>query len=258
MRRGRSRQSTVLLLSRDHHQQDYQIFPATRVAIWFRSTLRLASIRSSMTLVSLTHQLIFQHGLMAMSQVQVTWPSSTRSTAASSCSGVSASASTGKCNLRPNFVPGQLGDSTPLMSAHDYSNRRPIFRVTGTGFFYGFTFIDKLDYEKTHHLLDTFSFTGRNRADTFYQKILSSFGAHGGISSTFTRTRDSEVVIVAPAPAPGTQTIDTDGVSSASPYIYNCSIRSKYGMCAFLPMEMMSRASNLWLWRNTHCDCTSA
>ena len=136
-----------------------------------------------------------------------------------------------KCNLRPNFVPGQPGDSTPLDEAHDYSNRRPIFRVTGTGFFYGFTFIDKLDYEKTHHLLDTFSFTGRNRADTFYQKILSSFGAHGGISSTFTRTRDSEVVIVAPAPAPGTQTIDTDGVSSASPYIYNCSIRSKYGMC---------------------------
>jgi len=136
-----------------------------------------------------------------------------------------------KCNLRPNYVPGQPGDSLPLNEAADYSNRRPIFRVTGTGFFYGFTFIDKLNYEKTHHLLDTFSFTGRTRADVFYEKILSSFGAHGGISSTFTKTRDSEVIIVAPAPAPGLQTIATDGVSSASPYIYNCSIRSKYGMC---------------------------
>ena len=132
-----------------------------------------------------------------------------------------------KCNIRPDFVPG---GTNALDEAADYSNRGSIFLVTGTGFYYGFTFLDKENYPYTHHLLHTFEFAGRTRTDEFYSKILKSFGSVAGISSTFTQTRDSEVQIVGPAPAPGTQTEATDSVSSASPYIFNCSIRSLYGM----------------------------
>lgn len=132
-----------------------------------------------------------------------------------------------KCNIRPDFVPG---GTNALDEAADYSNRGSIFLVTGTGFYYGFTFLDKESYPYTHHLLHTFEFAGRTRTDEFYSKILKSFGSVAGISSTFTQTRDSEVQIVGPAPAPGTQTQATDSVSSASPYIFNCSIRSLYGM----------------------------
>ena len=132
-----------------------------------------------------------------------------------------------KCNIRPDFVPGGTNAQD---EAADYSNRGSIFLVTGTGFYYGFTFLDKENYPYTHHLLHTFEFAGRSRVDEFYSKILKSFGNVAGISSTFTRTRTSEVEIVGPAPAPGTQTEATDSVSSASPYIFNCSIRSLYGM----------------------------
>ncbi len=132
-----------------------------------------------------------------------------------------------KCNIRPDFVPG---GTNALDEAADYSNRGSIFLVTGTGFYYGFTFLDKENYPYTHHLLHTFEFAGRSRVDEFYSKILKSFGNVAGISSTYTKTRNSEVEIVGPAPAPGTQTEATDSVSSASPYIFNCSIRSLYGM----------------------------
>ena len=128
-----------------------------------------------------------------------------------------------KTNLRPTYVPAFDQERK------DYSNRSSIFRVTGTGYYYGFTFLDKVNYTESHHLLDTFSFAGRSRTDAFYAKILASFGASSGIS-TLARTRNSEVQIVGPQPLPGFQTEATDTVESASPYIYNCSIRSLYGM----------------------------
>ena len=129
-----------------------------------------------------------------------------------------------KTNLRPTYVPAFDQENA------DYSNRTSIFRVTGTGYYYGFTFLDKKDYNESHHLLDTFSFAGRDRVDAFYAKILASFGASSGVS-TLARTRNSEVRIVGPQPAPGFQSQTTDTVESASPYIYNCSIRSVLGMC---------------------------
>ena len=128
-----------------------------------------------------------------------------------------------KTNLRPTYVPAFAQE------AADYSNRSSIFRVTGTGYYYGFTFLDKPNYTESHHLLDTFSFAGRTRVDAFYAKILASFGASSGVS-TLARTRNSEVRIVGPQPAPGKQDQTTDTVESASPYIYNCSIRSVYGL----------------------------
>ena len=129
-----------------------------------------------------------------------------------------------KTNLRPVYVPAFDQENA------DYSNRSSIFRVTGTGYYYGFTFLDKKNYTQSHHLLDTFSFAGRARTDAFYAKILASFGASSGIS-TLARTRNSEVQIVGPQPDPGKQSQTTDTVESASPYIYNCSIRSTYGLC---------------------------
>ena len=129
-----------------------------------------------------------------------------------------------KTNLRPTHVPAFDQENA------DYSNRTSIFRVTGTGYYYGFTFLDKPGHNESHHLLDTFSFAGRDRVDAFYAKILASFGASSGVS-TLARTRNSEVRIVGPQPDPGFQSETTDTVESASPYIYNCSIRSVYGMC---------------------------
>jgi hypothetical protein len=134
-----------------------------------------------------------------------------------------------KTNIYPTFVPAFEKEQA------DFSNRSAIFRVTGTSYLYGFTFLDKINadgsvFAESHHLLDCFAFAGKARTDEFYAKIVTSFGAVAGIDDALAVTRTSETQIVGPQPLPGFQDEKTDTVQSASPYIYNCSIRSTYGL----------------------------
>jgi hypothetical protein len=133
-----------------------------------------------------------------------------------------------KTVFRPNTVPAAADELA------DCSNRRAIFKVTGTGYYFGFSFMDKAGSTSSHHLLDCFQFTSQSELDEFYGKIRSAFGGSGntgGINLSLAVTNTPEYQIVGPAPAPGSQTIDTDTTDSASPYIFNCSVRSKYGIC---------------------------
>lgn len=145
------------------------------------------------------------------------------------CSLVAVSSDLRKTILRPEFVPAANADE-----ASDASNRRSIFKVTGTGYYWGLTFMDKVGYEESHHLLHCFEFASLAELDEFYGKIRTAFaGANntGGLSLALTVTRTSEYEIVGPRPASGNQTAATDTTTSASPYIFNCSIRSNYGLC---------------------------
>ena len=128
-----------------------------------------------------------------------------------------------KTLLRPAFVP------TPTDEAADYSNRRTIFRTTGGGYYFGFTFLDQAGATTSHHLLDCFQFTSETQLDTFYSKVLAKLETLGGLSSANTVSRNSEFEIVGPRPANADISVDT--VGSASPYIYNISLRSTYGLC---------------------------
>jgi hypothetical protein len=133
-----------------------------------------------------------------------------------------------KTVFRPNTVPAAADELA------DCSNRRAIFKVTGTGYYFGFSFMDKAGSTSSHHLLDCFQFTSQSELDEFYGKIRSAFGGAGntgGINLSLAVTNTPEYQIVGPAPAPGSQTIDTDTTDSASPYIFNCSVRSKHGIC---------------------------
>ena len=136
-----------------------------------------------------------------------------------------------KTILRPDFVP------TPEAEAADFSNRRAIFKVTGGGYYFGFTFLDKLGFNQSHHLLDAFQYASKDELDTLYSKILKCFGpeATGLTSAENTQSRLSEYQITG---AVGDNPVNfqdptggTDTVRSASPYIYNTSLRSTYGMC---------------------------
>jgi microcystin-dependent protein len=128
-----------------------------------------------------------------------------------------------KTIIRPDFVP------TPNDEAADYSNRRSIFHVTGGGYYFGYTFQDKPGVTTSHHLLDCFQFTSETQLDGFYAKVYSTLGTLGGLSAANTDSREVEYQITGPQPATPASTVDT--VNSASPYIYNCSIRSIYGLC---------------------------
>jgi len=132
-----------------------------------------------------------------------------------------------KTIIRPDAVPAVADE------ASDASNRRSIFKVTGTGYYFGFTFMDKAGSTASHHLLHCFEFASQSELDEFYTKIRQAFGGAnntGGLDNALAVTRSSEYEIVGPQPASGSQTVNTDTTLSASPYIFNCSIRSNYGL----------------------------
>jgi hypothetical protein len=127
-----------------------------------------------------------------------------------------------KVTLRPSFVP------TAADELADYSNRRSILKVTGTGFFFGMTFMDKVGLNSSHHLLDCFHFGSEADLDQFYAKVFTACGSGGNLSEALTVTRGTEYEIV--GPITGLPTSAWDTTASASPYIFNCSIRSDYGI----------------------------
>jgi len=133
-----------------------------------------------------------------------------------------------KTIFRPDVVPAVADE------AANASNRRSIFKVTGTGYYFGFTFMDKAGSTASHHLLDCFHFADKDELDEFYTKIRQAFGGTnntGGLDNDLAVTRTAEYQIVGPQPAAGSQDINTDTTVSASPYVFNCSIRSNYGLC---------------------------
>lgn len=128
-----------------------------------------------------------------------------------------------KTLLRPNYVP------IPEAEASDYSNRRTIFKTTGGGYYYGWTAVDKADQNESAHLLSVFEYASKADLDEFYGKIRSSFGGVANINVDFVEPRIDEYQIVGPLPPVSTEATDT--VTGSSPYIYNISLRSKWGMC---------------------------
>lgn len=131
-----------------------------------------------------------------------------------------------KTVLRPNVVP------PPAVEAADYSNRRAIFKMTGGGYYSGFTVLDKIDADASHHLLDVFQLTSKAELDEFYTKIRSSFSGIAGINDDFAVSRNSETQLVGPSPSVPIEAVDT--VGGASPYILNVSLRSEWGMCGLM------------------------
>jgi hypothetical protein len=123
-----------------------------------------------------------------------------------------------KTVIRPAFVPASNGNAS--------TGRSAIFRITGGSFFFNFTFKDNLSTASSHHLLSCFEFCNATDLQEYYDKIETAFG----LNTTASEIRPGETEIVAPAPA-GTPTNATDTTVGSSPYVFNCSVRSDYGLC---------------------------
>ena len=121
-----------------------------------------------------------------------------------------------KSIVRPTFVPTPGGDIT--------DDRSAIFRVTGGSYFFNFTFKDADSVNVSHHLLDCFAFTNTAELGDFYNKVAQAVGVTG----SYGIANPGETVIT--APQPGTPVEGVDGVTGSSPYIFNCSVRSLYGL----------------------------
>jgi len=122
-----------------------------------------------------------------------------------------------KSIIRPTYVP-DFGGSID-------NDRSAIFRMTGGAYFFQFTFKDKLNANSTHHLLDCFSYTSDEELLDFYNKVRTACG----ITAAAQVANPGETQIVAPQPV--TPFVDVDGIVGSSPYVFNCSIRSVYGLC---------------------------
>lgn len=129
-----------------------------------------------------------------------------------------------KVTIRPTWVPAAANISS------DYSNLRGMLKITGTGYFFGFTVMDKIGLAASHHLLQAFHFASKAELDAFYAKCFSAVGSGADLSNALTATRGTEYEIVGPIVADQTPTSAWDTTASASPYIFNCSIRSDYGL----------------------------
>lgn len=125
-----------------------------------------------------------------------------------------------KTVIRPASVPAAGG-----------TTRRRMLRVTSDCYFFGFTFKDAASVTTSHHNLAAFGFAGETALDLFYSKIRAAFpnaSTSSNLDDDKAVTLTKEHQIVGEMPDPVAASADTTGGSS--PYIFNCSLRSQYGL----------------------------
>ena len=125
-----------------------------------------------------------------------------------------------KTIVRPAFVPEPIDEGPdPTVT------RRAIFKLTGGCYAYGFTIMDKVGFDKSHHLLDGFQFAGQTALDEFYANIRAAFSGVANINDLYAVPRLSEYRITGPQPETPVEAVDT--TAGASPYVYNslCQVR---------------------------------
>lgn len=135
-----------------------------------------------------------------------------------------------------SFVSSDLRKTEirPLYIGEDDLNHityAPIFKVTGGTYAYGMTFKDQPRVEWTHHKVVCVCFANddwefkKESLCSYYEKV----GKAVFNNVNYYSITQPEVEIVGPADTIGDRTkIDT--VYGSSPYIYNCSVRSEWGM----------------------------
>lgn len=132
-----------------------------------------------------------------------------------------------KTEIRPLYI----GQDDP-----NFTTFAPIFKVTGGTYAYGMTFKDHPGVPWTHHKVvcvcfsnDDWEFNDSYNTDSadpsYYKKVGKAFQNN---TSYYTQTTQ-EVTIVGPADTFQDRP-KTDTVKGSSPYIYNCSVRSEWGM----------------------------
>lgn len=132
--------------------------------------------------------------------------------------------------LRPSWVPSGSVDEIPTYTngVATYALRRQIIKTTGGGYAIGLTFRDNLATTSSHHLLSAFGHSTQAELNSFYNKVWTACGSGGNLSQAYLQARGTEYIIA--APISGNPSATWDSTNSASFYIFQCSVRSDYGM----------------------------
>jgi len=130
--------------------------------------------------------------------------------------------------VTPLFVPNPTAPGTGNTS---------LFKVTGGCFINQFAIVDNPQVLSSHHLLKAFTFANASDLTLYYQKVYAAFAALDNLSTPNLIPNILETQIVADSSA---SNVDFNGypsisaISGASPYIFNVSLRSRFGMCGIL------------------------
>ena len=114
-----------------------------------------------------------------------------------------------KCNIIPSFVP-DAGQEEGFS----------IFKLSGGSFCSNFSLRDNPDTTSSHHRLKCFSYATKTELNLLYDKVAKVFE----LDEDDIEVRSLETNIVF-------DETDVDSVDGSSPYIFNCSLRSEYGLC---------------------------
>lgn len=124
-----------------------------------------------------------------------------------------------KSVIRPSTVPAaNLNPSTA---------RGAVFKATGGSFFFNFTFKDAIGITTSHHLLSAFEFCSEAELSAFYTKVATAFGLNPA-DAEIINPGETQITTVYPD---GSAVPEVDSTRGSSPYVFNCSLRSDYGMC---------------------------
>ena len=124
-----------------------------------------------------------------------------------------------KSVIRPSTVPAaNLNPSTA---------RGAVFKATGGSFFFNFTFKDAIGITTSHHLLSAFEFCSEAELSAFYAKVATAFGLNPS-DTEIINPGETQITTVYPD---GSAVPEVDSTRGSSPYVFNCSLRSDYGMC---------------------------
>lgn len=134
-----------------------------------------------------------------------------------------------KVNIIPIFIPNATQE------------RSCIFKLTGGNYISQQTYRDNPLAQRTHAKLDCFRFASKSDLSLYYSKIFNTFAAidnYSQIGGANLELRLEETQIVAQTDNPNLVDLNnfstTNSVASASPYIFNVSLRSKFGLCGAL------------------------
>lgn len=135
-----------------------------------------------------------------------------------------------KTRIRPKYLGDlELWQQDGVCAA---PGRTSIFKLTGGTHITTFTFGDNLNEEKSHHICTCVEFCTNAELGLYYQKIVKGIGAIKTpvlVPAEFNIVKQETEIV---APANNKNNVNT--VAGTSPYVFNCSVLSRYGLCGML------------------------
>ncbi len=120
-----------------------------------------------------------------------------------------------KTIIRPKYVPDAVNGA-----------RSAMFRLTGGCYIWQFTIKDDLQTQASHHKLAGFEYASYEDLDLYYRKIDTYSGLNTILDDVYDqRVEENRIVGFVQ------NKFLADTVGSASPYVFNISLRSVWGLC---------------------------